>query len=758
MTIRNQKDTLAKLMAAENITVVHKKVSTASFDVKNRVLTCPILKDELTPELYDLFMGHEVGHALWTPYEGLHSTLNKNPTLKGYLNVIEDVRIERKIREKFSGLRKSFYTAYNDLLNIDFFGTEGIEMQDLALIDRINLHTKCGSKLGVEFTEVEQQFVDRSFKTETWDDVVKLAEEIYEFSKREETRTEIDDMYASSFAGSGDGFDEQDEYQDGVSFDDNITFGENQDEFMKRFDFDQEDDDFETIEGLDEGSAEVDGQEQDANGGKKGGEQARESITEYNAHNNEEMFVSDENVVNIVKDLKGVVSSDMLEDVIGYKTVFESIRTWFEIGSYEERHNTMQLAKYTAKKLVDKNKKIVNHMAKEFEMKQSAHISLHARTGKTGKLDPNKLAKHQIVEDVFKRTMMLPKGKNHGINLMLDWSGSIRDQLPDLLEQALILVMFCQKVQIPFRVYSFTNSWVNHDSPEPRMTLGSGKLVELFSNEMKPKEMKHAIEILGLNWNYWFSITQYRSKASMEEHKQWFGVEFNYHSISLPYTFELGGTPLNDCLFKMRVQLQKFNQQYKVEKSILSILTDGYSHPSTIIDLTSEENEEVWESGFRSNGFRSNCNITIIDPFSRKAYTMPSQSYDPKTSFNVTQKLIDWVASECNAIVTGFFILGSKRDFRTLKGIIYNDSYRYLTDELIAKEWREIRKSGMVIKNVDGYNKMILSIGTRASNDDGLDNTLTGEKKGKLLSAFKNQQKGKLTTRFIANEFMKEIA
>ena len=59
-------------------------------------------------ELYDLFMGHEVGHALWTPYEGVHSAVTKNKTLKGYLNVIEDVRIERNIRNKYQGLRKVF--------------------------------------------------------------------------------------------------------------------------------------------------------------------------------------------------------------------------------------------------------------------------------------------------------------------------------------------------------------------------------------------------------------------------------------------------------------------------------------------------------------------------------------------------------------------------------------------------------------------------------------------------------------------------
>ena len=58
-------------------------------------------------------------------------------------------------------------------------------------------------------------------------------------------------------------------------------------------------------------------------------------------------------------------------------------------------------------------------------MRQSAQVSKYAFTGKTGKLDMNRLAKYQIVEDVFKRATYFPDGKNHGVQVLLDWSGSI---------------------------------------------------------------------------------------------------------------------------------------------------------------------------------------------------------------------------------------------------------------------------------------------------------------------------------------------
>ena len=97
-------------------------------------------------------------------------------------------------------------------------------------------------------------------------------------------------------------------------------------------------------------------------------------------------------------------------------------------------------------------------MAKEFEMKQTAQQQKHAFSGKTGKLDMNRLAKYQIIDDVFKRVTYMPDGKNHGgVQIMFDWSGSIANEVMDLLEQALILTMFCRKVNIPHRVYLFSD-------------------------------------------------------------------------------------------------------------------------------------------------------------------------------------------------------------------------------------------------------------------------------------------------------------
>ena len=182
----SNKDILAKLMATENITVLHKKVPTAYFDIENRTLVCPMLKEDMSDEMYDLFMGHEVGHALNTPMEGWHdSVCELGPIFKGYLNVVEDVRIEKAIKAKYPGLRRSFYQGYKELAEMDFFGIEEKGVYDLNLIDKLNIHFKIGPFARVEFTDEEMVYVKRCEGLKTFEEVLALAKELFEKQKAE---------------------------------------------------------------------------------------------------------------------------------------------------------------------------------------------------------------------------------------------------------------------------------------------------------------------------------------------------------------------------------------------------------------------------------------------------------------------------------------------------------------------------------------------------------------------------------------------
>ena len=43
--------------------------------------------------------------------------------------------------------------------------------------------------------------------------------------------------------------------------------------------------------------------------------------------------------------------------------------------------------------------------------------------------------------------------------MFIDWSGSMSGMIQDTIHQVINLAMFCQKVQIPFEVYAFSDSY-----------------------------------------------------------------------------------------------------------------------------------------------------------------------------------------------------------------------------------------------------------------------------------------------------------
>lgn len=128
------KSQLAKLLASENLIVEHKNIPTAYFNLKTRTLACPIWKD-MSGDLYDLLMGHEVGHALYTPEQGWHDAVcSEGKNFKSFLNVIEDSRIEKKIKRKYPGIRRSFVNAYKDLLDRDFLVSKIVILKIFLLL------------------------------------------------------------------------------------------------------------------------------------------------------------------------------------------------------------------------------------------------------------------------------------------------------------------------------------------------------------------------------------------------------------------------------------------------------------------------------------------------------------------------------------------------------------------------------------------------------------------------------------------------
>ena len=187
----------------------------------------PVLKD-MSESATDLFLGHEVGHALYTPAGGIESLKEKGNIFFGVVNIVEDARIEKMIQNKFPGLKKSFYDGYGDLIDKDFFSINGKDLTTYNLIDRLNVHFKAGVRAGVEFSAEEKVFVDRMENLRSWEESLKLAEDLFDHSAENFTPPDMSDLIGEPGddgepAESGDPSDSDDSDDSGEMKSDGLT-------------------------------------------------------------------------------------------------------------------------------------------------------------------------------------------------------------------------------------------------------------------------------------------------------------------------------------------------------------------------------------------------------------------------------------------------------------------------------------------------------------------------------------------------------
>lgn len=538
------KGNLARLLAQENLVVEHRQTNTASFNVENRVLILP-LWEEASETVYDLLVGHEVGHALYTPNDFLIDDIPKD-----IVNVVEDARIEKLIKRRYPGLARDFFEGYKELNEKDFFRIEGQDLSKFNLIDRINLHYKCGADTFVPFEDNEKQFISLIDKAETFADVQVICQELYEFVKKAH-RALFEKVDYKIIGGS-------------------LT--EEMEEFVKDlFDNSSDEDDGE-FELVDEDKDDLYNEENVGGGGFTPDEDS-----DFKSETQEAL---DENVKSLVNSEAWANNRDYVE--VGKTHLdkviapFDKLHGYLEQWSEETGLGMFQVVDESFKEFKQSARSEVNYLVKEFEMKKSADVYSRALQSKTGVLDDRKLYSYKYTEDIFKRVTVLPEGKNHGMIFILDWSGSMGNVIESTVKQLISLCWFCKKVGIPFEVYAFTYEW--HPSfidPELEWNQGlkgvddAGKLVvhnrfsllNFVSSSAKSKDFEKSL------------LNLYRLAAANGQNLG--------SSYQTPVGTGLSGTPLDDTILALHDIIPLFNKKTKSQKTTVCILTDGESAQSS---------------------------------------------------------------------------------------------------------------------------------------------------------------------------------
>ena len=696
MSTKEIKGNLARLLATENLIVEHRKVPTASFDVDRRVLTLPMW-DKASDVVFDMLVGHEVGHALFTPNEDWRDIAD---CPKDFVNVIEDARIEKLMKRKYPGLRKSFAGGYQELNDRDFFSVANEDIDSFSLIDRINLHFKIGASAMIPFSIEEQVFVARTDVAETFEEVLQIAVDVFEFSKQEKVE-DVPPPAAQQDESESNDDEESEQQQSEESEAPQPQAGTNNAGPIEN-EGDEEEDEEDEVEGFDGG---------DTSETQRAFDNASENLS--SRHVNNPIYVEIPNKIDLDK------------HVVDWTTLHD----WIDSQAYEAEKYEEVDSKYL--EFRKQSQKEVNYLVKEFECRKSADAYARAGQSKTGVLDTSKLHTYKYNEDLFKKVTIVPDGKNHGLIFILDWSGSMANELLPTVKQLLNLTAFCKKVQIPFEVYAFTNEWVvaqramNPDDFNERE----------FGKDVK-KNTVHIDE-------YFYLINFISSRSNARDYERmcknlWreASVYRNYTGYQSTIGLQLSGTPLNESIILLNYMIPEFKKQNDLQKVNVCILSDGegcaigYGH-----EIYLDHKDEYAVRPRRLDYYQ-----VLRDR--ETGITYKAFDYD-----NITNTFIQQVRDRNPGVnVIGFRILAGNQLASFVGRYAVYENYH-----AVQKQWK--KEKSAIIPNPIAYSALY-AISNNALNESTEFNVESGAKKGDISRAFKKMLSNKSNNKKLLSSFI----
>ena len=535
------KSQLARLLATEDIIVEHRQVDTAQFNVSTRVLTLP-LWDRASNSIYDLLVGHEVGHALFTP-----DVDPPKDVPHSIFNIVEDARIEKLMKRRYPGLSKSFFKGYKDLSDQDFFCLEGENIDEMSLPDRVNLYFKIGNHIDINFDNyLEMPIVRMIAGCEDFKDAIVAAKALYNLCKSgNNSANKMPQPPGESPSDENEDGDSIDNPMGGISSADGDQSNENSDNSKGTGGGDFDDLSTHTVDSL---------------------EEKLKDLTNQYSRDNIYVEIPDINLNTVV-----VPNSDIHAECDRVsRACQDAIDSYCSENNSYDIFETVDASFYAFKK---SSAKEVSYLVKEFECKKAADSYARSSVARTGVLDCSKLHTYKYSEDLFKKVTTIPDGKNHGLIFVLDWSGSMANVLLDTIKQLYNLIWFCKKVSIPFEVYAFTNEWnrisyseeygryipmdmIPHYEKEEGLICveDSFSMMNLLTSKVGAKELQKQMI------NIWRVAKHVSNSAS---------------GYRIPEKLTLSGTPLNEAIITLHKILPKFIRDTGVQKVQCIILTDG---------------------------------------------------------------------------------------------------------------------------------------------------------------------------------------
>ena len=411
------------------------------------------------------------------------------------------------------------------------------------------------------------------------------------------------------------------------------------------------------------------------------------------------------------------------------------------------------------KKFINESKKTIMYLVKEFEMKKAATAYKRSTQDKTGIIDPLKLHSYKFNDDIFKRLTITPDAKNHGMMMLLDWSGSMSDSIFKTVQQTIQLVYFCQKTNIPFELYFFTSELDKKDDSysykrsqwwrykQGDMAIDKIKLVNVASHKQKKSKLEESLMYLYHLAMYYESRYCWRSRDPFAFDRP--------DSVGIPSEYYLGSTPLNEALMIMLKLVPLFKNKYKIEKMNLITLTDGGGNSGSYDTMQYSEDKKQLVGSYPDN--RGNTDVLIY----KKKYHKCIDSLYGYRSSGFTGTLLNLLRKYHGVTTIGFYLIKRIRRWETDMYFRPQDR-KYTWDQREAqyhKNRQKFNKEKSVSVAQMGYDDyyIVNAKDMKVENTDlkGINDTM---KPGKIKNLFSKSMKGRITSRVLLNKFIEKVA
>ena len=505
----------SQILAQENVHLEYSQYArTAYFDLDKRVVTIPMF-EYMNDEVTQLLISHEVGHACHSTYT-MDEYRQYTSKYKDLFNVVEDAHVENKLKTEFNGLKSIFFNGYKTLYKNNFFEINEKTISKLSLTERLNLFYKIGHIVNVSFNNDESEFAVRMKFVSSKEDVISLCEDILAYLHQNNSSDE--EKQKNKFSSKCEEGSKHPSYGDESNTESKSDVSNEYDESSS------------TNE-----KADVEDGEEDVkskNEEKRINKELTDRISSrFNKKLKEfgEKQISNSNVISQVS--LNLSTRCAYNNLLYYPNYYKMVK----------KHKFLQTR--LCKELIRQVKSLAKSADVVFQQKKKAEELKKTRNVRLGKLNLKKLPYYKINENLFSSVKISSDGENHGIVILVDYSGSMISYLRDTLLQACILGEFCRMNDIPFVIIAF------------------GVMYTKFSNFHKRKINR--VAVLGNNDN--FDI----------------GCILDLSDSESIFTNE--DTPTVDALLAASYFIEQF-KLCGVEKTSLFLITDGRYTNDIILD------------------------------------------------------------------------------------------------------------------------------------------------------------------------------